>query len=381
MSAVMKKFKAGEELLGIGVMIIASITGVGFSSGQEMYQFFVRFGWPGLISLALYPILIGFFIFAFLYVSKKQNPSNYEEILVPFKCPPLRKMVDILVTFFISAVVVCMIAAAGTITRQLFGLPVAVGSLICTLVLIMMTLADNMNIISKFMNAVVPVFIFCACLICILSFFLPENRSEKPAETGNIVLNWFTYGIVYISYSLLIIFGVLASLRDRLKSKRAIAFNSIFPPIILFILLFLEYIAISRQTAVRDIGVLPLPQIGKMIHPAFFYLYLALLLFAACCAAISCFYSTFYRVIRIKAFSGLRRWAVVVMLAGVFFAASNVGFVNIISYVFPIVGFLGIFILVFLLCSFFRAVRQSRAAKTAGISPVENKGPTDRMKM
>jgi uncharacterized membrane protein YkvI len=358
-----KKFKVGEETLGVSVMIIASITGVGFSSGQEMYQFFIRFGWASFISLLLFPLLVALFIFAFLYVSKTQNPKNYESILVPFECPPLRKMVDVVVTFFTSTIVVSMIAAAGTVTKQLFGFPTAIGSLICMLVLVMIILVDNQNIIAKFMRIVVPVFIACICLVCILSFFLPAHVSSEPVQKGNIISNWFTYGIIYISYNMLIIFGVLASLQDHLKSKRAVVFNAVFPPLVLFILLLLQFLSIIRQTSVEGIGVLPVPQIGKMIHPVFFYLYLTLLLMAACCAAISCFFSTYYRVLRIRAVAGIRRWLVTVVLAGLFYAASCVGFVNIVSYVFPFIGFLGLFILLFLMISFFRAVKKNRAAK------------------
>ena len=210
------------------------------------------------------------------------------------------------------------------------------------------------------MKIVVPLFITCICLVCILSFFLPSHVSSQPVPKGNFISNWFTYGIIYISYNMLIIFGVLASLRDHLKSKRAVVFNAVFPPLVLFILLLLQFFSIIRQTSVEGIGVLPVPQIGKMIHPAFFYIYLILLLMAACCAAISCFFGTYYRVLRIRAVAGIRRWIVTIVLAGLFYAASCVGFVNIVSYVFPFIGFLGLFILVFLMISFFRAVRKNR---------------------
>ena len=349
----MKKRWISGETLGISAMIIASITGVGFASGQEVYQFFIRFGGKSFIAVLLYPVLIGLFSYAFLYVQKRRNTETYESVIVSFNCKPVKKMVDLVITFFISTCVISMIAASGTIVRQLFGFPTAVGSIACTMVITVAVLVKNMSLVARFMRIVVPIFVLSICLVCIASLFLPEQVSAAPVQTPGLLNNWLVFGMIYISYSMLLIIGVLASLKNRLQEKRRIAFSSIFPPLVLFTLILLQFLAISRQTSISGIGELPMPQIGRMVTPAVFYIYQVILLLAACCAAISCFFSTFYRVIRIRAVSTVRQWVVAVVMAVLFYIASGIGFVNIVSYVYPFIGFLGCFIMVFLMISFF----------------------------
>ncbi len=360
----MKKRSTGEDTLGASVMIIASITGVGFSSGQEVYQFFIRFGWRSFISVLLYPLLIGLFSYAFLYVQKKNNTETYESIIVSFNCKPVKKMVDLVITFFISTIVISMIAATGTIVRQLFWVPTYVGSIVCTVVLIVAVLVKNISLVAGFMRIVVPIFVISICLVCIASFFLPSHVAAAPSvHPFSLWDNWLVYGMIYISYNMLIIFGVLSSLKNRMKSNRQIGFSSVFPPLVLSILILLQFLAMIRQTAIEGIGVLPMAQVGKMISPAISCFYLVSLLLAACCAAISCFFSTFCRVVRIKGLAHIRHWVVAVALTAAFFVASRVGFVNIVSYVFPLIGFLGCFIMAFLVISFFSTRKKDRKRK------------------
>lgn len=351
----MKK-TSGGVLAGIVLVFIASVTGVGFSSGQEVYRFFASYGAMGGISVLILPFICTFLAFAFLYTAKKRNTDAYENVMAAFDCKPLKWLSDALISFFVASVVIAMIAAFGTILRQLFGLNTAVGSLLGALFILISMLAGSADTIARFLRVAVPVVAVCACLCCIASFFLPPGSGGPIAPRDTFPGGWLVSGLLFCCYNMLVVVSVLAPSAGKLQKKRHMILCAALPSLVFALLAGLEYLAIVRHIPAGTGGELPMPRIGGLFSPVVFYLYQLLMLVSAYGTALSCFSGTLSRIYRIKFLLKFRRRAVILALSAIFWIASFLGFVNIVSYVYPVIGGLGALLMLSLSVSFFKCL-------------------------
>lgn len=364
----MKKTSSAGMLMSVLLLYIASVTGVGFSSGQEVYQFFSRYGVMGGVSLLILPFVCTFLTFAFLYTAKKLGTDAYERVVVAFGFRPLIWLSDALISFFVAAVVIAMFAAFGTILRQLFGFHAALGSFLGAALVTVSMLAGGAGAAVRFLRVAVPVVAVCACVCCVASFFIPPAVGTHIPARESVPGAFAVSGLLYCSYNMLVVVSVLAPAAAKIQKKRHMFFCAAAPSFLFALLAGLEYLAISRHIAPGSGGELPMPQIGGMLSPAVFYLYQLLILVSAYGTALSCFGGTLVRIHRIKLSSKFRRWAVTVSLASVFWVASLLGFVNIVSYVYPVIGALGALLMVSLTISFIKCVRGEPPKKPEDIA-------------
>ena len=62
-------------------VIIGTLIGAGFASGQEIYLFFFSYGIIGIIGILISSIIIGFAIWKTFCIIHKYNINNYKEFL------------------------------------------------------------------------------------------------------------------------------------------------------------------------------------------------------------------------------------------------------------------------------------------------------------
>ena len=68
-------------------VIIGTIIGAGFASGQEIYSFFNVYRENGFLGIIIASVLIGFVIYKVLKMSDQLNTQNYKDLLKKIKLP------------------------------------------------------------------------------------------------------------------------------------------------------------------------------------------------------------------------------------------------------------------------------------------------------
>ncbi|MEW6065637.1 MAG: hypothetical protein AB1538_10810, partial [Bacillota bacterium] len=72
---------------GIGLLIrlvatyVGAVIGAGFASGQEILQFFILFGYQGLLGVLVATVLFAYLGAVVLYLSVKLRSGSYQELL------------------------------------------------------------------------------------------------------------------------------------------------------------------------------------------------------------------------------------------------------------------------------------------------------------
>lgn len=131
-----------KKTFSIILAYVGVLTGAGLASGQEIMQYFISFGKSGLfglIGIGLLHIFVGGII---LQMGSHFIAESHIDVLEEVSKKSVTKLMDfsLILNCFLMGFV--MIAGAGSNLNQQFGLAPWVGSLICTILIIVIGMLD-----------------------------------------------------------------------------------------------------------------------------------------------------------------------------------------------------------------------------------------------
>ena len=166
---------AFKEISKIAGAFVGVIVGAGFASGQEILQFFTSFGVHGLIGC-----VVAGLTFVFLSMVFRPGPAPAGAVAQGSRPGPGRHLgmvFDLLITFFLFAITVVMLAGTGSLLQQWLGLPEAWGSVLATIATVLIVCLDVRQVIA-FIGAVTPLLVF---LTVVVAAYVVSTRT--PATT------------------------------------------------------------------------------------------------------------------------------------------------------------------------------------------------------
>lgn len=153
------------EILKVVFVIIGTLIGAGFASGQEIYAFFFSFGIKGLIGILISSFIIGITIYKTLQIVHQNNIDNYEDFLNTFtKNKKLNNITNTIINIFILVSFFIMIAGFGAYLQQEFDLNSIIGSGILA-ILCLILFKTNVNGLVKVNEILIPILIIIVILI------------------------------------------------------------------------------------------------------------------------------------------------------------------------------------------------------------------------
>jgi len=326
--------------------------GAGFASGRELIQYFVSFGRIGLWGLMLAGVLFALTGWAVLAICRREKINTYSGLMRHLLGERLGPVTEWAVAGFLFCLFVAMLAGAGATARQAFDLPFTLGSVVAGLV-VFAVLCFGLEGIIKVNLILAPFMVIGGIFVGLLTFFTTVSPVFAGIG-GSLGIAWILSAVVYASYNLVTGIPVLAATAGLAVTKRDARFGGIVGGGIITVLgismalpLFLYY---------ADIVNLQIPFLYIVIDygNAFLVLYLAVLITALLTTA-ACNAFAVLQWAHDRGWKNKIKTAAVICIIGV--VASHVGFSNIVAYVYPLFGFLGLFKIIVIL---FSAVRRPR---------------------
>lgn len=146
-------------------VIIGTLIGAGFASGQEIYIFFFSYGIKGLIGIVISCILIGIVIYKVLKIVKKNNINNYKEFLdYLIKNKKIKNIINNIINIFILVSFYIMIAGFGAYLEQEYNLNSIIGSFILAIMCFIIFKMNTKGII-KVNEFLIPILILVIIFI------------------------------------------------------------------------------------------------------------------------------------------------------------------------------------------------------------------------
>ena len=153
------------DILKVVFVIIGTLIGAGFASGQEIYAFFFSFGIKGLIGILISSFIIGITIYKTFQIVHKNNIDNYGRFLNCFiKNKKIKDITNSIINIFILVSFYIMMAGFGAYLQQEFNLNSIIGSSILA-ILCLILFKTNVNGLVKVNEILIPILIIVVILI------------------------------------------------------------------------------------------------------------------------------------------------------------------------------------------------------------------------
>lgn len=224
-------------IMQIATIFIGSIVGAGVCSGRELNQFFSTYGsksfW-GLIICAVLYIIIGKMI---VEISVQYEVSSYNQF-VDLVCPKIvAKFLNTILTLFLLSSTAIILAGSSAIIYQYFGIDRWIGfsiMVVCSTLFLM----RNTEGLFEVNGIVVP------SLIIVMSSIFFYYICHYPMQLSKAYMNFIppqkqgiiVSTIVYVSFNVLTIIGVIVPLANDLKKPKDIIYGIAIGSVILMII-------------------------------------------------------------------------------------------------------------------------------------------------
>lgn len=201
----------------IAATYIGAVIGAGFASGQEIIQFFSKFGYWGMGGALLAGLLFAWLGCVVVSSAARQQMDSYEQYLVFLFGLGKAKIFDGLICLFLFSGLAVMLVAGGSLFNQLWGWEVRVGFIVNILFLYGVMLLGVKGMI--WLNSlVIPFLLLFGLGVAMLGIISGGEIQTFPlVDNGLILDNWLLAAILYVSYNLVLAMVILVTLGKQVK--------------------------------------------------------------------------------------------------------------------------------------------------------------------
>lgn len=153
------------DIFKVVFIIIGTLIGAGFASGQEVYTFFFSYGIKGIYGIAISSILIGIIIYKTLKIIKNKNIERYKDFLGNIiKNKKLNEIINITINIFLLTSFYVMIAGFGAYLKQEFNINQIIGSSLLSIICYIV-FKSNIKGIVKINQILIPILLLIIIFI------------------------------------------------------------------------------------------------------------------------------------------------------------------------------------------------------------------------
>lgn len=332
-----------NNILRITFVIIGTLIGAGFASGQEMYIFFYSYGINGIFGLVVSSVLMGIIIYKTLKIINKNNISNYKEFIdiiinknYKKEYFNIKNIFNIIINIFILITFFIMIAGFGAYFEQTLKINHFLGSIILA-VLCFIVFKTSVKGLVKTSEILIPILIILISLIGIFNFSQINfenviNNISKLNSSG-----WLLNSLLYSSYNSILLIPTLITLKNYIKNKKSIFLISLFTTIIVMILsIFLFFILGNIDIEISKLEMPVVYAVGKMFK-GLTIIYGFVIVSSIFTTSISLGTSFLQNTAKNK--KSYTHITAIMCITAV--AVSNFGFANLVNLLYPVFGYLG----------------------------------------
>ena len=332
---------------------IGVVVGAGFASGQEALQYFVAFGNMGLWGVLLASALMIITGVAILQLGSYFQANEHTAVYDKISGPIVSRVLDwgTLATLFSIGFV--MFAGGGsTISQQFEGVPIWVGGAVMLVLVLLVGLLD-VDKVSNVIGAITPFIIVFVVLATGYTIIVTDvdwssanefavNNVESPLN------NWWTAALNYTGLNVMCAVSMSIVIGGNILDNRAVGVGGLIGGF--FYLLLLALLVLSLYMVAPDVHEedLPVLMLIHNVNPALGYFMTFIIYGMVFNTAIGMFYAMGKGLTRNKPklFYPVYAGACVVG-----FILSFIGFKQLVSSVYPVLGWIGLLMIAVMVIS------------------------------
>lgn len=335
-----------KDTFKIASIYIGTVIGAGFASGREIIDFFAVYGVKGILGMIISGFLFSF-IGAFILSKVYEHNINSSGEMINFVFgDKLGFVVETIILFSLFIGFCIMLAGSGAIFEEQFGISKNIGistmAILCFIIFL-----SGIKGFSIINSILVPILILGIVFLgsnVILKEGLMFSNFEGLDVTNK--GNFITSSFLYVSFNSLLLIVVLSSLLPIIPNKNVAVSSGILGGIVLGILgcnILIPLLILYTQ--IYDFAI-PMLKICEYESSKYVHIFSFVLWIAMFTTAIANGYSFIENVTKKK-----DKKFISFLFCLISIPLANLGFSELVATMYPIFGYLGGVILIFILIS------------------------------
>ncbi len=329
----------------VAATFIGTVVGAGFASGQEILKFFSHFGCGGIMGIILSCLLFCTSGTLIMFLGNTLRAVSFGEVVRHVCGNRLGPVMDLFVSFFLFGTLSIMLAGAGAVFFQQWGLSYLSGTFSTLFVSVLTVLFGIKGIIRA--NSIVVPFMLFFCILAtlpaisgtrlpsVLTGFMPAAKGAAP--------HWILSALLYVSFNITLSVSVLAPLGSEIRNRRSLFWGGILGGLGLGILAMV--INLSILSHYPDSSQYEIPSLFVAGHLARVMQFIfSFVLWAEIFTTI--IGNIYGLAVRVYDFSGLNYPAAAILLMSAAFGISQFGFSGLVGTLYPLFGYISLVFLV-----------------------------------
>lgn len=330
-----------RNVLKVSSAFIGAVLGAGFASGQEIMQYFTSFGQMGIFGSLVVAVLFGITGMLLVSIGYQLKAVSHMDVIRQISGRYLGKGYDVVLIFTLFGIGVVMLAGAGPIFNQQFEIPTYVGTILMS-VLVLLTIMAGVKKVIQILAILTPIFILVIIFVNIYSMMTSSSSGAQmealALQQHSVSKHWFTAAFNYVSLVTLTNAAMLFIMGGDESNGKHAAVGGFLGGLLCGVLVLVSNIAIYQN--IDLVASLQMPTLGlaNEISPLLGVLFTITLFGMIYGTAVSMFFSFGARFFEPKT----KKYNIFSVISIVIASGlSFYGFSDLVSIVFPIIGYLG----------------------------------------
>ncbi|WP_099190711.1 YkvI family membrane protein [Tepidibacter mesophilus] len=344
-----------NSYIKIASIYVGTIIGAGFASGQEIMNFFGKFGVNGLIGILIATVLFCLIGSIILVTAHRNKISTYNEMLEAIFGKNISNVIDFLIILFLIAGYCIMLAGSGAIFHEQYNINSNVG-IIFMAIATFITFIFSVKGLSTVNTVIVP-FLLISIVYIGTKVILHEGIDMNSLNYINTNNNhtFIISSVTYVGYNMIPALVILTSVGSLVDSKKTAIKGGMLGGLFLGILAL--FILIPSLILYNDVSSLELPMLNISSYSDYRgkYLYSIILWFAMFTTAIG---NGFGFITRISPIFKIEQKKLCFLFCLISIFLAKFGFSNLIMILYPLFGYISFLIII---CAFLKLIFKRNA--------------------
>jgi uncharacterized membrane protein YkvI len=327
------------RVLQVALTYIGTVVGAGFASGQEILQFFTKYGW-----MATFTIMLAAFLFIWLgtkvmLLANETNAQSYEDLNKHLFGDKVGEWISLFILAVLFGVNAIMLAGAGTLFAEQLHLTFETGVLL-TLAVSYIVLTRGLQGILTVNSVVVPVMLVFTAVVVYAAWHTP-NAGNWLRLTGEYSLPriWIS-PFLYTAFNLAMSQAVLVPLGSAIKDRSILYWGGLLGGAGIGIMLLSAHFSLSAHMPGITQFEIPMGQVVDALGSLLAFLYVIVIYGEIFTTFVSGVYGL---TTQLEQRTGLSQQKIIIWVLLLSYPVSHLGFSRLLSALYPLFGFVSLF--------------------------------------
>lgn len=238
--------RKGSQIVRIAFTYIGTVVGAGFASGQEILQFFTRYGWIASLTIALSTILFIWIGIKLMLMAHTLKATSYEDLNRVIFGPKIGNWISLFTMIVLFGITTVMLAGGGTVFEEQLHLSYQTGLLV-TLVLSYLVLSRGIGAIMTVNSIVVPIMLLFSVVIVVYTWHSPSSGNWLRITTDDSLGKIWFAPILYTAFNLAMAQAVLVPMGASITKRSDLYWGGLIGGAGIGLLLLSAHYALSAQ--------------------------------------------------------------------------------------------------------------------------------------